>query len=46
MSVLIRVKPPFDTKLSCISLENNRFYDFDGCPELGIRFTMVEVEHG
>ena len=46
MSVLIRVKAPFDAKLSSISVENNRFYDFDGCPELGIRFTMEAMEHG
>ena len=43
---LDRVKAPFDAKLSSMSVENNRFCDFGGCPELGIRFTMEAMEHG
>ena len=46
MSVLFRVKAPFDAKLSSISLENSRFCDFGGCPELGIRFTIETLERG
>ena len=45
MIVLIRVKAAFDTRLSSIPVENNRFCDFGGCPEVGIRFTMASMEH-
>ena len=36
----------FDVKLLNISVENYRFCDFGGCPELGIRFTMPTLECG